>query len=90
MLCDKTEKAIKKEINTLTEAGSTRQQAAKQVDTQKVCGSTAIEAADFEGKDTVIIRVPISHNAELTGLVCDAYSWHESDVESEIIWIEKQ
>jgi hypothetical protein len=89
LLCDKTEKEIQNEIDELMEAGKTLRQVEKAVDAQKECGSATVEAVDFAGEDTVIITVNTNKNMKLTNLVCEAFSWHGSDVEGEIVWIEK-
>jgi hypothetical protein len=88
LLCDKTEKEIQNEIDGLVEEGKTLRQAEKAVDTQKTCGNATVEAVSFAGEDTVIITVN-TNNMKLTNLVCEAFSWHGSDVEGEIVWVEK-
>lgn len=88
LMCDKSEKAIEKEIKERVEQGYTKKEAKKEVDMQTECAQATYEGYRFEDDGNIVITMKTDKERTLENLTVDAFSWHGCEVEGEILWVE--
>ncbi|MCC8067247.1 MAG: hypothetical protein LIO94_09140, partial [Clostridiales bacterium] len=88
LLRDKTENERSEDIDELIESGYTEEEASEWTDTQETCGSTTIGTYQINDSGKLLVTIKTSKAMELTNLTCEAYTWHNSEVEAKILWVE--
>ena len=87
-MCDKSEKAVEKEIKELIEQGYTKREAKEKVELQAECAQATYEGYRFDEDDNIVITMRTNKERTLQNLAIDAFSWHGCEIEGEILWVE--
>ncbi len=88
LMCDKSEKAVEKEIKELIEQGYTKREAKEKVELQAECAQATYEGYRFDEDDNIVITMRTNKERTLQNLAIDAFSWHGCEIEGEILWVE--
>lgn len=88
LMCDKSEKAVEKEIKELIEQGYTKREAKEEVELQAECAQATYEGYRFDEDDNIVTTMRTNKERTLQNLAIDAFSWHGCEIEGEILWVE--
>lgn len=88
LMCDKSEKEVKEELEAVLAAGYARKEAIQKVKLQKVCGQATYAGYHFKEDKSIVITLKTDKERALENLSVDAFSWQGCKIKGEVIWVE--